>query len=164
METIARDAPTGPPEKERVVVCAFDGSAVDANAVEVATRLASALRARLALVAIVAPPLETLDGHLPRPRLDEARRALELTAQMLEHPFGTDCYLDSGNPVQRLIDFAARKRALLLVVGTHGRFSPRPTSIVASGVSRNAPCPVVVVPDGIAVSALSWPNAGDRAS
>jgi len=63
-----------------------------------------------------------------------------------------------------LIEFAARKRALLLVVGTHGRLSRRPTSIIAGGVSRSAPCPVVVVPDGVAVSELSWPEAEDRAS
>src|SRR6185437_3860752 len=63
-----------------------------------------------------------------------------------------------------LIEFAARKRALLLVVGTHGCLSQRPTSIIAGGVSRSAPCPVVVVPDGVAVSELSWPEAEDRAT
>lgn len=147
-------------ETAPVVVCAIEGSAVDPNAVEVAARLASALRARLALLAVApTPALDTLDPGLPGWTPDEARAVLELTAQGLDHPFGVDCCLDSGNPVQRMVEFAARKRALLLVIGTNGRLSPRPASIIAGGVSRSAPCPVVVVPDGIAVSALGWPEA-----
>ena len=74
-------------------------------------------------------------------------RALELTAATLDGRVGVDCYLDAGNPVRRLVEFAARTRALLIVVGTHARESGRPPSIVASGLTRAAPCPVVVVPE-----------------
>lgn len=146
-------------ENERVVVCAVDGSAADTNALEVASRLAVALRARLALLAVApAPVLDTLDRGLPGWTPDDARAILELTTEALDHPFGVDSYLDSGNPVQSLVELAARKRALLLVVGTNGRLSPRPTSIVAGGIARSASCPVVVVPDGIAASKLGWPE------
>lgn len=149
-------------EKARVVVCAVDCATVHRNAVEVSAGLALVLRAQLALVAVApAASLDTLDVGLPGGTPNEARRVLELTAEALDHPFGVDCYLDSGNPVQRLAEFAARKRALLLVIGTHDRLSQRPASIVAGGLSRSAPCPLVVVPDGIAVSELGWPEADD---
>jgi nucleotide-binding universal stress UspA family protein len=84
---------------------------------------------------------------LPAWTLEEAMRALELTAAALDSRVGVDCYLDAGNPVRRLVEFAARTRALLLVVGANAPSSGRPPSIVASGLSRAAPCPVVVVPE-----------------
>jgi len=82
-----------------------------------------------------------------RPRCELDQSALELTAAALDSRVGVDCYLDAGNPVRRLVEFAARTRALLLVVGANAPSSGRPPSIVASGLSRAAPCPVVVVPE-----------------
>lgn len=144
----------------RVVVCAVEGSAVDGNAVEVATQLAVLAEARLALLAVApVPPAGAREWGLPVWTLEDARTALELTAEALEGRIGVDCYLEAGNPGRRLIEFAARKRALLLVVGVPGPASGRPSSIVASGVARNAPCPVVVVPDGTAVPELESPQA-----
>lgn len=81
-------------------------------------------------------------------------RALELTAATVDSRVGVDCYLDAGSPVRRLVEFAARTRALLVVVGTHARASGRPPSIVAGGLTRAAPCPVVVVPEGAPVPEL----------
>jgi len=145
----------------RVVVCAVDGSIVDGNAVEVAAQLAVLSEARLALLAVAPVPLAgAREWGLPAWTLEEARRALELTAEALDGRVEVDCYLEAGNPVRRLIEFAARKRALLLVVGTSGLVSNRPASIVASGVSRSAPCPVVVVPEEIAPPDLASPPTG----
>ena len=56
--------------------------------------------------------------------------------------------------MRRLVELAARKRALLLVVGARGTITGRPTSIVANGVSRSAPCPVVIVRDGMPIPEL----------
>jgi nucleotide-binding universal stress UspA family protein len=144
-----------PDRDARVVVCAIDGSAVDANAVEVAAQLAALSEARLALVA-VAPvePDAAREWGTPTWTPAEARRALELTTAGLLGRVDVDGYLEAGNPVRRLVEFAARKRALLLVVGTRGPASSRPASIVANGVARSAACPVVVVPDGTAVPRL----------
>jgi nucleotide-binding universal stress UspA family protein len=90
--------------------------------------------------------------------VEEARRTLEFTADALEQRIDVDCYLDSGNPVRRLVELAARKHALLLVVGTPGGASDQPPSIIASGVSRSAPCPVVVVRHGSRVPHLHLPQ------
>lgn len=132
----------------RVIVCALDGSSADARAAEVAAQLAVLARARLALLAVA--PAATGDARefaLPAWTLEEAMRALELTAATLDNRVRVDCYLDAGNPVRRLVEFAARTHALLLVAGTHARTSGRPPSIVTSGLTRTAPCPVVVVPE-----------------
>ena len=49
--------------------------------------------------------------------------------------------------VRRLVEFAERKAALLLVVGARRSPGGDPPSIVAGGLFRAAPCPVVVVPE-----------------
>jgi len=150
-----------PQRESRVVVCAIEGSIVDGNAVEIATQLALLAEARLALLAVAPLPLSGVrEWGLPAWTLEEARRTLERTAETLESRVVVDCYLEAGNPIRRLIEFAARKRALLLVVGTNGLVSSRPASIVASGVSRSAPCPVVVVPQEISLPDLDSPPTG----
>jgi len=142
----------------RVVICAIDGSTSDESAAEVATQLAVLAKARLALVAIAPVPVaDTRDRHVPTWTVDEARRALQLTAEALAHRVDVDAYLDSGNPVRRLVELAERKHALLLVVGTRGV----PASIVASGLSRSAPCPVVIVREAAAVPALDTAHHDD---
>lgn len=144
-----------PDRDSRVIVCAIDGSAVDENAVEIAAQLAVLSEARLALVAVAPiPPASAREWGLPTWTPGEAMRALELTTVGLLGRVDVDYYVEAGNPVRRLVEFAARKRALLLVLGTRGPASSRPASIVANGVSRNAPCPVVVVPAGTPVPEL----------
>ena len=139
----------------RVVVCAIDGSSSDENAAEVAAQLAVLAGARLALVAVApVPSVGARESGLPTWTMEEASRALELTADALDHRVAVDVYLDSGNPVRRLGELAARQRALLLVVGTRDAQTGGPSSIVAGGLSRTAPCPVVVVPETAAVPAL----------
>jgi nucleotide-binding universal stress UspA family protein len=146
----------------RVIVCAVDGSSADESAVEVATQLAVLAEARLALLAVAPVPIaDTRELALPTWTLGEAMRALELTAAGLHGRVGVDCYLDAGNPVRRLVEFAARTGALLLVVGTHARASGRPHSIVASGLSRAAPCPVVLVPEAARLPELDYGKRRD---
>jgi nucleotide-binding universal stress UspA family protein len=129
---------------DRVIVCA----------VEVATQLAVLAEARLALVGFAPLPLGDPPAGVPAWTLDEARRALELTAASLEGRVGVDCYLDAGNPVRALVELALRTHALLLVVGTTAPAADVPASIVATALARNAPCPVVVVPEAAPVPAL----------
>ena len=140
----------------RVIVCAVDGSNADANAVEVAVQLAVLTGARLALVA-VAPALAGDSADVARRRwtLEEAVSALELTAKTLDDRVDVDCYVDAGNPVRRLGEFATLVRALLLVVGTTASAKGRPPSIVASGLGRTAPCPVVVVSESAPVPPIA---------
>ncbi len=145
--------------RARLIVCAVDGSNADANVVEVATQLAILADARLALVA-VAPARTGNAGELARLTwtLEEALSALELTARTLDGRVGVDCYVDAGNPVRRLVEFATLTRALLLVVGTNARAQGHPPSIVAGRLIRAAPCPVVVVSETTPVPAIARLN------
>ena len=139
----------------RVVVCNLEGSRIDANTVEVARQLALVAHARLALVA-VAPIHVPGDGREPRLwTAEEARAALELTAETINGAVDVDCYLELGNPVRRLTELAKDVGALLLVVGVRSDAAGRPPSITARGVARSAPCPVVIVPETAAVPALA---------
>jgi nucleotide-binding universal stress UspA family protein len=140
----------------RVVVCGIEGSAADAATVEVAAQLARLAQAQLALVAVAPLPLSGAREYgVPEWTLEEARTTLELTAEALQGRVPVECHLDSGNPLRRLAEFAARKRALLLVVGTRAPATGRPQSIVASGLARGAPCPLVVVPEVAPVPELA---------
>lgn len=139
--------------RTRVVVCSLEGSRTDANTVEVARQLALVAQARLALVA-VAPVQVPARGQEPTTWTpEEARAALELTAETIDGAVAVDCYLELGNPVRRLTELARDVRALLLVVGMSS--ADRAPSIIARGVARSAPCPVVIVPETAAVPALA---------
>jgi nucleotide-binding universal stress UspA family protein len=139
----------------RVVVCSLEGSRYDANAVEVAFQLAHVAEARLALVAVA--PIADADERRDRSPWtpEEARRALETAAASLDGDLGVDCVLEIGHPMRRLLEFARASDALLLVVGAGGEAAGRPPSIVARGLAKSAPCPVVVVPETAAVPALA---------
>jgi nucleotide-binding universal stress UspA family protein len=143
----------------RVIVCAVDGSNADANAVEVATQLAVLTGARLALIA-VAPALADDPADVARRRwtLEEALSALELTAKTMDDRVDVDCYVDAGNPVRRVVEFATLVRALLLVVGRSASGKARPLSMVAGGLGRAAPCPVVVVSEHAPVPPIVRPR------
>lgn len=147
-------APPEADESSRVVVCNLEGSRHDANAVEVARQLALVARARLALVAVAAVRVPGAFDVPPTWTPEEARAALELTAATVDGAVDVDCYLEIGNPVRRLTEFAKDTRALLLVVGTSSDAADRPASLSARGVARSAPCPVVVVAESAAVPAL----------
>jgi len=134
--------------ESRVIVCAVDGSTADAAAIDVAAQLAVLADARLALLAVAPVPIDSVGDQAPPPwTLEDAKRALERTAAAVDDRVGVDCYLDAGNPVRRLVEFAGRTRPLLVVVGTRARDPALPPSIGASGLIRGAPCPVVVVPE-----------------
>jgi nucleotide-binding universal stress UspA family protein len=153
---MATEAGNGDP---RLVVCAIDGSNADTNAVEVATQLAALTGARLALVAVA--PTDTHDEREIAARawtLEEALNSLRRNATKLDDRIEVDCYVDAGNPVRRLVEFAALTQPLLLVVGRNDSATGRIPSIVAGGLVRAAPCPVVVVSDTAPVPLLARPE------
>ena len=154
MDVVDGVTPREVDESSRVVVCNLEGARHDANAVEVARQLAVVARARLALVAVAAVQVPGAFDVPPTWTPEQARAALELTAATVDGAVDVDCYLEIGNPVRRLTEFARDTRALLLVVGTSTDAADRPASLSARGVARSAPCPVVVVPESAAVPAL----------
>jgi len=122
------------------IICGVDGSAVSDGAVRVARDLAARLDRRLVFAHVAAP-------GTPHEELDAMAEHLQQLADA--DPGRLDLWLvDIGHPADQLVAAAEDARAGLLVVGSHGPRSSLLGSISAE-VSRHAPCPVVVVPQGV---------------
>jgi nucleotide-binding universal stress UspA family protein len=59
--------------------------------------------------------------------------------------------VERGHPADRLVELAQEHDAAFVVVGCHG---PRASTLgsISIDISRRAPCPVVVVPPGVAAA------------
>jgi nucleotide-binding universal stress UspA family protein len=148
------------------IVCGIDGSRAAQAALEVASALAPRLGLRLVVVHAVPAPTPTLLLTAPaRVPVDAERVDLlgrESGAALLEEAAGAHDLppdarrLELGGPVTRLATVAAEEEARLLVVGTRGDGPLRAALLgsVSTSLVRSAPCPVVVVPPGLAAAAL----------
>jgi nucleotide-binding universal stress UspA family protein len=137
---------------ERILV-AIDGSEFAAHALEVASSLATAVGAQLGLVHVIDPTLVGSETGVPADQLWAILRAdgkalLETAASAT--PAHPHCwkFLREGAPSTEIVGSARKWPADLIVIGTHGRSGL--TRLVfgstAEGVTRHAPCPVLVVP------------------
>lgn len=123
------------------IICGVDENAMAREAIEVARDLSERLDARLLIVHVAA------DDRSPRDA------ELLLTEIAVEQGLGrgTERRIAFGNAIEELASLADEERADLLVVGARGRgaFSAALLGSVSTGLSRRAPCPVVVVPPGV---------------
>jgi nucleotide-binding universal stress UspA family protein len=144
------------------IVCGIDASTQSQAALQVAAALAERLRLRLVLVHAVAAhardlprfararvrargePIDTL-------RRDTGERLLRRAADSHGLP-RAESRLERGEAVERLCAVAHEERAELVVVGSrgHGALRAAIRGSVSTAVVRRAPCPVVVVPPGMA--------------
>jgi nucleotide-binding universal stress UspA family protein len=135
------------------VLVAVDGSEFAAHALEVAGSLATAVGAQIGLVHVIDPKLVGSETGVPADQRWAMLRAdgqglLETAAATI--PAHAHCwkFLREGTPGAEIVDSARKWPADLIVIGTHGRSGL--TRLVfgstAEGVTRHAPCPVVVVP------------------
>jgi nucleotide-binding universal stress UspA family protein len=123
------------------VICGVDGwdsKSGSAPAVHLARRLAEQFDEPIVFVTVV-------DAGADEPTRDAA-------AELLRHTVETSSVesswtVEEGHPADRLVDLARERDASFVVVGNHGPRSSLLGSISAE-VSRRAPCPVVVVPQG----------------
>lgn len=137
---------------QRVLV-ALDASEFAAHALEVAASLATAMGAQIGLVHVIDPKFVGSETGVPADQLWAMFRAdghglLEAAASAI--PAHPQCwkFLREGTPWSEIVASAREWPADLIVIGTHGRSGV--TRLVfgstAEGVTRHAPCPVVVVP------------------
>lgn len=120
------------------IVLATDLSESSAAAARVAVDYAHRLGARLHLLHVLWPPTDPA----PRPALERLAAELRAVAPVVTA-------VESGVPVaEKIVGYAARHRAGLIVVGTHGRSGVTRALLgsVAERVVRTAPCPVLTVP------------------
>jgi nucleotide-binding universal stress UspA family protein len=141
----------------KTILVPVDFSDATAPAVEQASRLAEAMSARLVLLHVAAPEPEFI-GYDPGPPSVRQQVAEELTGehrrlQALERSIegrGLDvtALTVQGYPVEKILDEAGRRRADLIVMGSHGHGMLRTLLVgsVTEGVLRDATIPVLIVP------------------
>jgi nucleotide-binding universal stress UspA family protein len=145
----------------RMIGVAFDGSEEAATALREGAALAGEFGATLKVVTVV-PPLEVFtadprdphyhtDAEIEHYRREEFRRTLEDAANPLPDELRAATVLVDGHPATEIVDEAG-KGIDLLVMGSRN-YGPIRRVMVGStaiAVMRRSPCPVIVIPRGVA--------------
>jgi nucleotide-binding universal stress UspA family protein len=145
----------------QVIGVAFDGSVEAATALREGAALAGGFGATLKVVTAV-PPLEVFtadprdphyhtDPEIEHYRREEFRRMLEDAADPLPDELRAATVLVDGHPATEIVDEAG-KGIDLLVMGSRN-YGPIRRVMVGStaiAVMRRSPCPVIVIPRGLA--------------
>jgi nucleotide-binding universal stress UspA family protein len=131
------------------IVCAFDETSGSRHAASIAARLARDLDSPAVLV-YPSEPLGLLRLMPPASlgRTRRLRRSLATAADEHGFPDGTVIRVKAGDPAETLIAIAEAEDAELIVVAARGRstLSSALLDRAATGLMRDSPCPVVVVP------------------
>jgi nucleotide-binding universal stress UspA family protein len=153
----ARVSPkTRPPEFKKVLV-AFDGSEYSKKALKTAVILAKTHDAKLLVLYVTVPPAYSYGRISPayidrieRIARQEAGAVVKRARQLVrEADLDVKVKVTEGmlSAVQAIIEYAAKERVDLIVVGTRGMsgFKKLLLGSVSSGVVAHAHCPVLVV-------------------
>ncbi len=138
------------------ILVPLDGSPEAERALEPARELARAFQAELRLVTVEEMPEEpvpsewelTLGGFLERKRQQVLENLERLAATFRGHGHEVStAVLPLGPPVTRIREEARQGQADLIVLFSHGRsgLSRFLLGSVAERLTRNAPCPVMIV-------------------
>lgn len=140
----------------RTIVVGTDFSDQSNAAAAYAVELAAKLEARVHLVHAWSMPTTTISFEMPAPftgslydQLEkDARTAMAQAVERISRPHvAIETSVVFDDPRDAVIAQAAKLKAELIVVGTHGRRGIRRALIgsIAEGIVRLAPCPVLVV-------------------
>jgi len=134
--------------KTKKIVCPVDFSEASEKALDLASKLARANGAKMYIVhveALASLAQPGLFGGLPPVSMPSRRKLNATLPTATEVLFEHDLLI--GNPAEKIVEFAERKGADLIVMGTHGN-----TGIVrvlmgsvAEGVVRRSPIPVLTL-------------------
>jgi nucleotide-binding universal stress UspA family protein len=134
------------------VVVAVDWSPVSRRAVDLASELARAMRARCVLVHVRAPPGRPTDPDGP-PGLLSREEVDELAAAWCAEVHGSgvtevETILLEGPPVDALLGYVEANPPDLLVFGRRGHSAGTRMLLggISSSVLQHARCPVLLVP------------------
>lgn len=145
-----------PLEMERIL-CPVDLSEVSRHALDHARALATWYGARLTVLHVRPPVLRTLDfpaGAIADPLVEQPDpdAVLAELQTFSQEPAGQtgspSCVVVEGAPVTRILEFADKEKADLIVLGTHGYrgFDRLMLGSVTESVLRKARCPVMTIP------------------
>jgi nucleotide-binding universal stress UspA family protein len=135
----------------RRILLATDLTTASAGATDQAFELAQQLGAALLVVSVIDPGTGGGPGQ-PVMRMDQRRAERELAAQALvvrgrRANVGVSFLVWEGEPGPSILDAATSEQVDLIVVGSRGRnrMERMVLGSVSDYVTRNAPCPVLVV-------------------
>jgi universal stress protein A len=135
------------------ILIAVDGSEIGVHATRVGLELALALKAQVAFIHVIAAALSD-DAWMPVASLEltlppdhEITQVLATLGEGAPIPSDAPRFVPVGVPVELIVGTARSWPADLVVIGSHGRDGLNRFLLgsVAEGVTRHAPCPVLVV-------------------
>jgi len=140
------------------ILVAIDDSACAQRALAIALDLALVHNAKLTVATVVdpveacAPALDPYSAIVPflEALTENAHRLIdEATVKAIAAGVPADGAVLEGPPVATLLELARRDRVDLIVIGSHGRrgVARFVAGSVAEGVTREAPCPTLIVHD-----------------
>lgn len=147
----------------RRILCPIDFSIGSANAIELASNLASKLQASIDFVHVWQPVNLYAEYQAPLVAMAaeeaDASRLLESihpTKISIEHRH----HLLIGDPVSEIVQFASDKKSDMVIMGTHGRTGLARWILgsVAEGVIRRSPCPVLTCKTTVACESNPEPE------
>jgi len=137
-----------------LIICGVD----DSESAKGAARVARGLSSKLGLGLVF---LRVVERGASEETVSAITEKLErVCGAVSEVDDGARWLVDEGHPAERLVAAAAAEEASMIVVGSTGPRSSLLGSISAE-VSKRAPCPVVVVPPGAALSATGRRRDGE---
>jgi nucleotide-binding universal stress UspA family protein len=146
------NGPTCPIGKLEKLLLATDRSEYSEGAAREAINFAKTCSSRLTVLSVLEtnPEYETIGSKFFEQEEKEALQNLESIKARAEK-YGVNCdtaLLEGGGPANSIVDFAAEKKADMIIVGRRGRKGLAKLLIgeVASKVIGHAPCKVLVVP------------------
>jgi len=146
-----------PVAKMKTLLVASDGSKFSKNAIREAIDIAKICSSKLIVVSVVKTNLE-FESVIPQvveKEEKEVTKHLELVRNQAEKE-GVDCEAVvslSEEPYQDIIDRAAKHKANMIIMGTHGRTGMKRLMMgsVTAKVIGHAPCNILVLPIGAKV-------------
>lgn len=141
----------------KTIVAAVDFSAVTYHVVEAARELAGALKARVLLLHVIAPPVNVVTYDMPAEAfVDELKFARETSSKKLDalrrvlDADGIECELKTlqGHAVEEILHEADACDASYIVMGSHGHGALYEllAGSTSHGVIHKARCPIVILP------------------
>jgi universal stress protein A len=140
----------------RTILHPTDFSENSAMALRLACSLARDHGARLVLLHVLPPPLVVFEGGVvPEPSWDYPdlhHKFRNLTPGDVQ--VATEPHVVEGDPATEIVRLAKKLPCDMIVMGTHGRrgLCRLLMGSVAESVLRNAPCPVLIVNQGLTES------------
>ena len=135
------------------ILIAVDSSEIGVHATMVGLELASALSAQVAFIHVIGAALSD-DAWMPVASLEltlppdhEITQVLASLGEQVPIPTDAARFVPVGDPVELIVGAARGWPADLVVIGSHGRDGLIRVLLgsVAEGVTRHAPCAVLVV-------------------